>query len=246
MPHQFNTSICLIIKDENEYINEWLDWHIKTGFNHFYIYDNGSQIAIKDTVKEEYKQYCTFIDFSVVQKDIQTNCYKHALDNFRNDTKWMAFIDTDEFIRVIEGKDINEFLKDFEEYDGIYIRWLMYGANGLMEKDNRPQRERFTEISYFMPQGPVGKSIIQTQKIDKMGHHFPFGASGQYNIVDSNKKLMKTQVDMFSKNESIIIDHYYTRSYEEWKEKLKRRSCDIRRFHDEFFYFNPYMRKQIK
>ena len=55
MQPQFNTSICLIIKDENEYINEWLDWHIKIGFEHFYIYDNGSKITIESSVKEEYK-----------------------------------------------------------------------------------------------------------------------------------------------------------------------------------------------
>jgi hypothetical protein len=50
----------------------------------------------------------------------------------------MAFIDTDEFIRVIDDRNINEFLKDFEEYDGLYIRWQMYGANGLIKKDTRP------------------------------------------------------------------------------------------------------------
>jgi hypothetical protein len=55
MPQLFNTSICLIIKDENDYINEWLDWHLKVGFEHFYIYDNGSKIAIKDSVNEIYK-----------------------------------------------------------------------------------------------------------------------------------------------------------------------------------------------
>jgi hypothetical protein len=147
----------------------------------------------------------------------------------------MAFIDTDEFIRIIDDKNINDFLKEFEEYDGLYIRWLMYGANGLIKKDNRPQRERFNEVSQWVPMGPIGKSIIQTQKIDIMGHHFPKSGPGQYNIVDSNKNLMKTQFDKFSKNDTIIIDHYYTRSYEEWIEKIKRRSCDITRFHDEFF-----------
>lgn len=243
MLQQFNTSICLIIKDENEYINEWLKWHIKVGFEHFYIYDNGSKIAIKNSVNEIYKQYCTFIDFSNIHKNIQINCYKHVLDNFRNESKWIAFIDTDEFIRVIDGQNINEFLKDFEEYDGLYIRWQMYGANGLIKKDNRPQRERFTEVSKYMPLPPIGKSIIQTQKVDIMDPHFPKSFSGQYNIVDSNKNFMKTQFDKFSKNDTIIIDHYYTRSYEEWCEKIKRSSCNLTRFHNEFFQFNPDMRK---
>ena len=43
---KYNTSICLICKDENPYINEWLEYHIGIGINHFYIYDNMSTVPI--------------------------------------------------------------------------------------------------------------------------------------------------------------------------------------------------------
>ncbi|MCL2798226.1 MAG: hypothetical protein FWD58_09280, partial [Firmicutes bacterium] len=39
----------------------------------------------------------------------------------------------------------------------------------------------------------------------------------------------------------ICVDHYYTKSHEEWMEKISRGACDpnyIRRY-DEFFQFNP-------
>lgn len=239
----FNTAICLLIKDENAYINEWLEWHIGIGFEHFYIYDNGSEIPISESVKSEYAPYCTFIDFSGEHANTQLECYDDALNRYRHCTKWLAFVDTDEFIRPINGEKIDDFLKGYEQHDGLYIRWVIYNANGLVKKDKRSQRERFTRVSDCIPPKPFGKSIIQPSKIRTMGTHFPTGKIGEYDIVDSDGRWMKTACSEFSKNEHIVIDHYFTRSHEEWLEKAKRGSCDPRcdRKYDEFYRFNPEM-----
>lgn len=239
----FNSTICLLIKDENEYINEWLSWHIGIGFEHFYIYDNGSKVPISESVKNEYAQYCTFIDFSGPHDNTQLECYNHALNEYRGATKWLAFIDTDEFIHPISGENINDFLARYDQHDGLYIRWVIYNANGLFKKDSRPQRERFTKVSDHIPPKPFGKTILQPSKVRSMGTHFPTGRIAEYDIVDSNHKHMRTACSVFSSEEYIVIDHYFTRSYEEWLEKAKRGSCDPRciRKYDEFYQFNPEM-----
>lgn len=242
----FNSAICLIIKDENDYINEWLEWHINIGFQHFYIYDNGSKILIKNSVNEKYLSYCTFIDFSNETEQIQSKCYAHALKSLKKDVKWLAFIDTDEFIRLVNNDNINDFLKEYEKFDGIYIKWNIYNANGLIKKDNRSQRERFTQISNYMPLGPIGKSIIQPEKIYNMSYHFPAGWKGQYKMVDSDKKIIETSLTRTMPINKIVVDHYFTRSYEEWMEKIERKSCDLQRKSEEFFLFNPDMEKVIK
>ena len=239
----FNAAICLLIKDENDYINEWLEWHIKVGFNHFYIYDNGSRIPIKESVNEQYNQYCTYIDFSGEHINTQLECYADALEKYRDCVKWLAFIDTDEFIRPINGENINDFLSNYENHDGLYVRWIVYNANGLYKKDSRPQRERFTTVSPHIPHKPFGKSIIRPSKITCMGTHFPTGILGRYDMVDSHGRYMKTACSEFSPDDKIVIDHYFTRSYEEWLEKAQRGSCDPRcdRKYDEFYLFNPEM-----
>jgi hypothetical protein len=239
----FNTAICLLIKDENDYINEWLDWHINIGFQHFYIYDNGSKIPIEESVNDRYKSYCTFIDFSGDHKNTQLDCYTNALENYGGRVNWLAFIDTDEFVRTVNGENINDFLLNYEEHDGLYVRWIIYNANGLYEKDPRPQRERFTTISPRHPTKPCGKSIIKPSKIKWMGTHFPTGIIGRCDMVDSNGVYMRTALSDFSPNDKIVIDHYFTRSYEEWLEKARRGSCDPRcdRKYDEFYLFNPDM-----
>ena len=239
----FNSAVCLLIKDENDYVNEWLSWHIRIGFEHFYIYDNGSKIPISTSVDSAYAPYCTFIDFSGEHVNTQLDCYNDALTKYGDRTKWLAFIDTDEFIRIIEGENINDFLARYEAHDGLYVRWVVYGANGLVKKDSRPQRERFTKVSPCIPLKPFGKSIIQPSRVRDMGTHFPTGKIGQYDMVDGNEQWMKTACSEFSKGDKIVIDHYFTRSYEEWLEKAARGSCDPRcpRKYDEFYQFNPDM-----
>lgn len=243
MSHRFNSAICLLIKDENEYINEWLGWHTGAGFEHFYIYDNGSKVPICESVEEQYLPYCTFIDYSSGYSCLQVDCYDHALRNYGKETKWLAFIDTDEFIRTIDGSDINDFLREYEDFDGLFVRWIMYNANGLRHKDSRPQRERFTQVSSYDKWKPCGKSIIQTDKVRFMGTHFPVGMVRQYTMVDGCKKPMQTAWDLFSKEDKIVIDHYFTRSLEEWQEKKARGSCDprVERNYDEFYLYNPDM-----
>ncbi len=244
MPARFNTAICLLIKDENEYINEWLEWHIGVGFEHFYIYDNGSKVPIRESVDEPYLPYCTFIDYSQGYSCLQSDCYNHALSTYGDAAKWLAFIDTDEFIRTIDGANINDFLREYEQFDGLYVRWLMYNANGQRHKDNRPQRERFTRLSDYDQWKPCGKSIVQPSKVKAMGTHFPAGVLGQYKMVDGCKKWMRTGMGPFSAEDKIVIDHYFTRSLEEWQEKAARGSCDprVERKYDEFYLYNPDMK----
>lgn len=244
MQPKYNTSVCLLIKDENDYINEWLKWHISIGFDHFFIYDNRSKVPIEETVDTMYRSYCTFIDYSSGYNCLQVDCYNHALKNFGSETKWMAFIDTDEFIRVTDGQNINEFLRDYETHDGLYVRWILYNANGLRHKDTRPQRERFTQQVPYERQLPCGKSIIQPAKVKTMGTHFPCGTMGQYDMVDSDGNYLRVGgIRKFSPNDKIVIDHYFTRSLEEWHEKAARGSCDPRvyRNYDEFYLYNPDM-----
>ena len=80
-----------------------------------------------------------------------------------------------------------------------------------------------------------------------MGCHFPSGVLKNYNIVDSNFKRMLNPLSEFSKNNIIFVDHYFTRSYEEWQEKVKRGNPESKlpcEKYDEFFLYNPDMEEK--
>lgn len=139
-----NSTICLLVKNENDYINEWLEWHLNLGFERIFIYENDSEIPIRKSINKEYKSYCEITNWNKGKYSghMQIEAYTDCIKKHKYETKWMAFIDADEFIRPLNNENINDFLKDYENYMGIYIEWLVYNANGLIKKDiSIPVRE---------------------------------------------------------------------------------------------------------
>ena len=120
---QHYLTICAIAKNEGEYFKEWIEWHIKKGVEKFYIYDNESTDKTQEVLQP-------FIDSGLVQlhysegKKKQTAAYDHCLERYRYDTRWIAFIDLDEFIVPLNKENIPEFLRDFENYAAVEINWL--------------------------------------------------------------------------------------------------------------------------
>ena len=124
---------------------------------------------------------------------------------------------------------------------------MTYNANGLVKRDHRPQRVRFTQIVSRFPSVSEGKSIVKPSKVLSMGCHFPSGVLKNYNIVDSNFRRMLNPLSEFSRNNKIFVDHYFTRSYEEWQEKVKRGNPESKlpcEKYSEFFLYNPDMEEK--
>lgn len=215
----YKLSICLLIKDENKYIEEWINHHIKLGVEHFYIYDNASKIPIKDTVLNIFESNLfTFIDWLDKYESMQIEAYNHCVQNFGNESEWIAFIDTDEFIQC----DSVNVLDKYKSYDFVRINWVMFNANGQLKYSPSPVQERFTETFETAKLGVKFKSIVQPLRIKNMDVH--------YAIADSSTTA-----------NDIKLNHYYTRSLEEWEDKIIRGSCApfCQRRYDEFFEFNP-------
>ena len=121
-PYRYYCSICLIIRDENEYLEEWLRWHIGQGTEHFYIYDHDSKRPVKGFVEalgKEISEKVTVIEWKGKHKNAQPEAYKDCLNRFRGESRWIGFIDADEQVRVKTGQSLPEFLKGYEKYAGV-------------------------------------------------------------------------------------------------------------------------------
>ena len=90
-------SIVAIMKFEGPYLKEWLDYHLLAGVDHFYIYDNDSP----DNQAEIAAPYVKagLVDyFPTPGKMMQNVVYNDAVKDFKFQSRYMAFIDGDEFI----------------------------------------------------------------------------------------------------------------------------------------------------
>lgn len=245
---KYYCSVCLIIRDENEYLEEWLRWHIAQGVEHFYIYDHGSKYPVKEFINSlgiEISKKVTVIDWLGKHKDAQPEAYNDCLDRFKQESRWIGFIDADEHVRVKTGQTLPVFLKNYEEYAGLFAVWLIYNANGHKFQSAEPLRKRFTRVSYADERASqMGKVFVQPMYMVDMVIHNGRALEG-FCVVDEHKHKVYNYSLISEKptTDLICVDHYYTKSYEEWKKKILRGSghSKYQRKYDEFFKYNPDM-----
>lgn len=245
---KYYCSVCLIIRDENEYLEEWLRWHIGQGVEHFYIYDHGSKSPVKDFVLSlgtEVSEKITVIDWSGTHNDAQPEAYNDCLKRFKNESRWIGFIDADEQVRLKTGRGLPSFLRNYEEYAGVFAVWLIYDANGQIEQTDAPLRQRFTRVNFNDEYASrMGKAFVQAILMREMVIHNGSPEVG-FEVVDEHKKKIEPYSIVCDNPtyDYICVDHYYTKSYEEWLKKINR-GCGhamYQRKYDEFFNFNKDM-----
>lgn len=139
-------AVCLIVKMENNYLDEWYDWYFNVmKVDHVFIYDNN------DTDKEVpiTRDNVTLIsDWRGNHGQILLNVYEHCYNTFiKGKYNWCLYFDTDEFLHIYEtGNDLRKFLSlpKFENTAEILVNWKTYDDNDLVIYENKPCQERFT------------------------------------------------------------------------------------------------------
>lgn len=221
---KYNLAAVLLARDENEYLPEWLAWHISQGVEHFYIYDDGRESRV-DEVLGEYAPYCTIRDATRYQYHLQFEAYIDALRRFGSETEWMAFIDTDEFLRSVDGTPIHQLLDGYAQNTAaVLCPWVVYNANGQMSREGGSVRERFTRTVPWLGGMPNWKSIVRPELVQSMAAHNPIKMTDGTLLVDANGDEVEDKYDLPA--DKLVVDHYYTKSYEEWVDRLKKGSCD--------------------
>ncbi|MDE6270649.1 MAG: glycosyltransferase family 92 protein, partial [Muribaculaceae bacterium] len=127
-------AVCAIAKDEGPYFKEWLDWHLSIGVDRFYIYDNESPASPRDVLAPN-NEACIVEYIPFPGYRMQIAAYDDCLERHRLDTRWIAFIDLDEFIVPIKDKTLPEFLSRFEDSPVVEINWLVFGSGGARKHE---------------------------------------------------------------------------------------------------------------
>ncbi len=238
--YKYFLSVVTIVRDENPYLEEWIRYHIEEiGVEHFYIYDNESAVPVKDyleSVNFKYLDNCTIIDFPTTEWS-QQDSHNQFLNTYgKKETKWFIGIDPDEYVLIKDkSKTLIEFLKEHSDYSAIKCIWKHYNANGHEKKANEPDMVRFTQETDWDDYKHGGKMFAQSNRISRFGSYIPLIRMESKVAEFENKELT---VDFMQ------LNHYYTRSYEEWVEKIKRGSSNpnFRRKLSDFFELNPDMK----
>lgn len=228
---KYKLAAVLIFKNEENYLEEWLQFHIFQGFDHFYLYNNDPDIN-KYNYLQKYKKYITLISWINKKNEgvysVQRQAYTHCIKNFNKDYQWLALVDADEFISSTNNDKVIDFINNMniETDKCIKIPRYNYGSSGHKTKPKGKIVENFTkrEKDCSLYKVIANSKFINTNRRFNRVHEIPL-INKLGKIYNSNFKFIKGKYTSCSadfKNEtSLVMNHYYTKSYEEYLNRCK-------------------------
>lgn len=218
-----------ISKNEAPYIKEWIEFHKLVGFTKFYFYDNESEDNTVDILKP-------YIDSGLVEytlikgKGRQLDAYNDAIAKHKNECRWIAFLDMDEYLMPIEPfKPIYRIVTELVDLAGkgaagIGVNWCIYGSSYLEKKPDGLISENFIYRGTEKDWGNFHIKTICNPRLVKnyISPHYPIYKLGGYNINDSDGKRLWGWFCHDVKWKNLRINHYYCKSKEQYIQKISR------------------------
>jgi len=235
-PFDDELSVVAILKNEAPYVREWIEYYRLVGATKFYLYDNDSQDNVKEVIRD-------YIESGIVVykrypgKYRQNSAYTEAINNYASKTRLMAVVDLDEFIVPADDKvDLINLLKNILRQKacaaGVAIPWLMYGSSHHKKRpeglviDNylrRAQDSFMLNAKSFMLNV---KTVFNPRLANGYNNpHYPIYKYGAFSI-NENGHIVIGKFDSHKSCKQIRINHYFTKSEEEFRAKVARASAD--------------------
>lgn len=213
--------ICVIAKNENCYIEEWLQYHFKLGFDHIYVYDNDDNYPLK-VLESMYPGKVTVIYYP--GRCLQLRAYYGFAINYCFQHTWVAFIDVDEFIVLRKHKSIKELLREKCSSGALVLNWILFGSNHHKVYENKPVLERFTKREKNI--NIHTKWIVKLSDLDTMvTPHFGKLFNGK--ALDTNGIEVTESLHYCGVEDVAAIYHYFTKSEQEFLHKCIRGRADL-------------------
>ena len=222
--YKYDLSFVCIFKNEIPYLKEWIEYHkLVAGENanvHFYMFDNKSTDNPKQVLLPYIKNKEVTYSYVNAENYPQNQIYSYASLKYRNKTKYMAFIDIDEFLVPVQDTPLLQVLENIfstsSDIGGIGINWLCFGSSGHLKKPDTPVIESYTMRSnYDYEANKHIKTIANPRKIKWFFCcHFPKYHKNFHNVNDSLEPIFDFYND-HREYKLLRLHHYASKSFEE-------------------------------
>ena len=267
--------ICILslIKDEQRYLEEWIEFHYSIGVNHF--------ILVEDFNSSSHKDICDkydFVDLYTIKDYINDDLYQNHIsaflkneNNFYNNRQhsifyqfllnenenhiydYMLFIDIDEFLNIDKFNNISELIDEFKNYDQYYFYWVtMKNKNPFIKLDYKYSVvDTFDIGEIFHFRFNRCKILLKLSKnnIEEIIKNFSLYKKKFPHRIDNLNNGYKFKIKSF-RYSTIYLRHYLTKSWDEYLHRLINKGesiylSDNRTFND-FFIINYNVDKETK
>eukprot|EP00522_Entomoneis_paludosa_P010983 CAMPEP_0172459352 /NCGR_PEP_ID=MMETSP1065-20121228/32263_1 /TAXON_ID=265537 /ORGANISM="Amphiprora paludosa, Strain CCMP125" /LENGTH=654 /DNA_ID=CAMNT_0013214009 /DNA_START=248 /DNA_END=2212 /DNA_ORIENTATION=+ len=227
--HKDTAAICVVQKDETQYMNEWVDYHLALGFSDIYIYDNSvshEPLSRWDKTRklrnsdEQNRVHLIHHPGEKVQIPVYKKCASLVKEQQHT---WVTFLDVDEFFVLKKHDNVVDFAKEYAKRGHVGINWQIFGTSGRLTYEKFPVTQRFQCVHPIAKQMYI-KSFMKVNDISPIRDiHSPhtFPRRNGTDLVDTNGALIDSSRHKGPRDVALIY-HYIYRSHEEHIQKRSR------------------------
>jgi glycosyltransferase involved in cell wall biosynthesis len=212
-------SAVIRVKNEGRFLPELIAHQHLLGIEHFYIYDNNSTddlaVAVAPFVE---RGIVTIVNWPPIPSS--PSCYVHFFKEYAGESRWVAFLDADEYLIERTPRAIVNFLRSHASWPALAINWKYFGSSGHDKVPNGLILRNFVKCADGM--STHVKVIAQPRKIVAYynSHNFVYRGLGFARDLD-RRFVLGSMLNSPSGNErDIAINHYICRSRENYAGKL--------------------------
>ena len=231
-------TMVAIFKNEDDYLEEWLDFHVKQGFDHFYLYDNNDIVPNENTKKIllKHSDKVTHIKWNNIESDplrtVQRKAYQNCVSNYNKEFQWLAIADIDEFIYSTNNKSIKDIIEKYTNKDtpSIRIPRFNYGDSFHEKKQKSVTRSYLFREKNFSSYKSINNidyvdllrhthgvhRFLYTTDLNTINHNIYID-----NSIDNPTEFRKNTLS-YKNQIPLRMNHYYTKSKEEWIERCNK------------------------
>jgi hypothetical protein len=127
--------------------------------------------------------------------------YADGLERARGRTRWLAFIDLDEFLFSPGPTPLPDVLREYEDHPGVVVNWQVYGSSGHTAKPDGLVIESFVKRARIQwVRNRRIKSIVDpTRAVRPIGPHFFEYADGALAITEDHEPVSVISVDPWTR-----------------------------------------------
>lgn len=205
-------ALVCIAKNEDYYLDEWLEYNHKLGFDRIIMYENNWRCSLE-------KDYLTKIPFDgdVMQLPAYNDFVKK-----NKEFDWVAFIDCDEFITLLKHNNIKDFIEDYKNPNGISLNWFLFGSGGQYNRETNSLLKQFKHRNSI-----VDKHIKVIMNL-KSKFKMVLPHNSNLTVVDTNKKIIKGAFNVDGPTDVAYINHYHSKTFEDYKIRCERGRADCK------------------
>ncbi|MDR2194232.1 MAG: glycosyltransferase family 92 protein [Treponema sp.] len=193
--------------------------------------------------------YTVFPAEEAHSRETQMSAFNDAVTRYKHKTRWLALIDADEFIVPLCADTITGVIKEIEKnivhkkIAALCVFWVLYGFSGhyrrpdggggglIIEQYTRSRVKALTKAAreahknYWWIEREWVKSIVNPRMVTVYYIHGGGYRDGYYGVDEKGNRIHEGGVvpeGLEASIEKIRINHYWTKSYEEFIEKIQR------------------------